>query len=204
VDENGTSSRLNDIRAILHDYLRRARAAVLWKLDGVSDYDVRRPVLPSGTNLLGMVKHLTMIEFEYFGDVFGRPSPDAIVYDFDADPFADWVAEPGEGRDELIDQYKKAQAFADATITGLPLDAIGQVPWWPAERNPVTLQEIIVHVLAETDQNRGQADVIRELIDGAVGGSANNANLSFADEAGRQTLVTRAEAAARAAAHLTM
>jgi hypothetical protein len=57
------------------------------------------------------------------------------------------------------------------------LDAPGHVPWWPAERNPVTLHVILVHVIAETNRHAGQLDILRELIDGAAGLKADNTNL---------------------------
>ena len=57
----------------LHDDLRSIREAMLWKLDGLSEYDVRRPLTPTGTNLLGLIKHVASIELGYFGDTFGRP-----------------------------------------------------------------------------------------------------------------------------------
>jgi Protein of unknown function (DUF664) len=62
-----------DEKAQLHLYLRRGREALLWKLDGLSEYDIRRPFTPTGTNLLGLVKHVASGELGYFGDVFGRP-----------------------------------------------------------------------------------------------------------------------------------
>ncbi|HJZ04073.1 MAG TPA: DUF664 domain-containing protein, partial [Streptosporangiaceae bacterium] len=62
-----------DPKADLRRYLQVAREAMLWKLDGLSEYDVRRPMVPTGTNLLGLVKHLASVEFGYFGETFGRP-----------------------------------------------------------------------------------------------------------------------------------
>src|SRR5690606_3862486 len=62
----------SDDKAVLHRYLRTGREALLWKLEGLSEYDVRRPLVPTGTNLLGLVKHLTGVEAGYFGDTFGR------------------------------------------------------------------------------------------------------------------------------------
>jgi Protein of unknown function (DUF664) len=59
----------SDPKATLHMYLQRARDALLWKLDGLSEYDIRRPMTPTGTNLLGLVKHLAGIEFGYLGRV---------------------------------------------------------------------------------------------------------------------------------------
>lgn len=183
----------------LRRYLRTAREAVLWKLDGLSEYDARRPLVPTGTSLLGLVKHLAGVEFGYLGAVFGRPSPDDPAYDYEADPNADWVAEPGESRDAVTGLYKKAWAHSDATIEALPLDAVGRVPWWPAERAAVTLHRVLVHVIAETDQHRGHADLVRELIDGAVGLRAGVPNLpTGAGE--RKAFHDRVERAAREAA----
>jgi hypothetical protein len=70
----------SDPKGDLHHYLQGARDAVLWKLDGLSEYDIRRPLVPTGTNLLGLVKHLASVEFEYFGDVFGRPSGEPLPW----------------------------------------------------------------------------------------------------------------------------
>jgi hypothetical protein len=60
-------------RDYLHSDLREVREVMLWKLDGLSEYDVRRPLTSTGTNLLGLVKHLSIAELRYFGDVFDRP-----------------------------------------------------------------------------------------------------------------------------------
>ena len=62
-----------DAKADLLDYLQGARETLLWKLDGLGEYDIRRPLTPTGTNLLGLVKHQAGGELIYFGDVFGRP-----------------------------------------------------------------------------------------------------------------------------------
>jgi Protein of unknown function (DUF664) len=80
-----------DLKADLHSYLRDARQAVLWKLDGLSEYDVRRPLVPTGTNLLGLVKHLATVEWGHFGAAFGRPFAESLpwVDDPDGEPNAD-------------------------------------------------------------------------------------------------------------------
>ena len=75
----------SDPKADLRRYLQEGREALLWKLEGLSEYDVRRPMVPTGTNLLGLVKHLALIEFGYFGDTFGRPSEDQLDWD-ESDP----------------------------------------------------------------------------------------------------------------------
>ena len=166
-----------DEKAILHRYLERGRDAVLWKLDGLSEYDVRRPMTPTGTNLLGLIKHLASVELEYFGACFGRPSGEPLPWAAaDAEMNADMWAAPGETREQITGLYHRARAHADATIEALPLDAPGRVPWW-GDRGDVTLQQILVHMVAETQRHAGQADIVREMIDGAAGLGAAGSNL---------------------------
>src|ERR1700760_2202622 len=165
----------DDQKADLHRYLQRGREAVLWKLDGLAEYDVRRPLVPTGTNLLGLVKHLTMVDAGYFGDTFGRPFPEPLTaWDGSAEFNADMYAAADESRHEIEDRYRRVWAHSDATIEALPLDAIGHVPWWPAARNEVTLHRVLVHMIAETERHAGHADIVRELIDGATGVRADN------------------------------
>jgi uncharacterized damage-inducible protein DinB len=168
-----------DPKATLHRYLRNQRDVLVWKLDGVSEYDVRRPLTPTGTNLLGLVKHLATVESGYFGDTFGRPLPDPPAwFEFDdAAPNADMWATAEQSRAEIVDTYRRVCAHGDATIETLPLDAPGRVPWWPSERAAVTLQQILVHMIDETARHAGHADIVRELIDGQAGLRATNSNL---------------------------
>ena len=182
----------------LHRYLRESREAVLWKLDGVSEYDARRPLVPTGTNLLGLVKHLAFTELTYFGDTFGRPSPDQLPYD-DADPNTDMFAAAGESREFITDLYRKAWDWADETIYTLHLDAVGMVPHWPADRAKVTLHHVLVRLADETARHAGHMDILRELIDGEAGYSAGKSNLAFDDQAGHREFYDRVERAAREA-----
>ena len=189
----------SDQKADLRRYLQEARDALLWKLDGLSEYDVRRPVVPTGTNLLGLVKHLANVELGYFGDTFGRPCADKVPLD-ESDPNSDMFAAPDESREFITGLYRRAWAHADATIDALALDATGHVPWWPPDRNEVTLHRILVHVIAETCQHAGHADIIRELVDGAVGLAAERPNLPSGDEAWWTAYRERVERAAQEAA----
>jgi hypothetical protein len=66
---------VTDAKTDLQRYLQDAREALLWKLDGLSEYDIRRPLVPTGTNLLGLIKHQAGVELGYFGDTFGGPGP---------------------------------------------------------------------------------------------------------------------------------
>ena len=172
----------DDAKATLHRYLRSARAAVLWKLDGLSDYDVRRPLVPTGTNLLGLVKHLASTEADYFGHVFGRPFPESLPWlTDDAEPNADMWATATESREEIVALYGRTSAHADATIDALDLDGQGHVPWW-GDEGDVDLHTVLVHMIAETNRHAGHADIGRELIDGSAGLSSSWSNLPDGEE----------------------
>jgi hypothetical protein len=191
---------MSDRKADLVRYLNRARDALLWKLDGLSEYDVRRPMTPTGTNLLGLVKHAAGVELGYFGETFGRPFPESLPWlDDGAEPNADMWAAPGESREYIVGVYRRAAEHSAVTIEALPLDAAGRVPWWPAEHAEVTLHRVLVHVVDETARHAGHADIIRELIDGSVGLTKGRANAAPGDAEERETYRARLEAAARAA-----
>ncbi len=190
----------DDAKAHLQRYLQAGRDALLWKLEGLGEYDVRRPLTPTGTNLLGLVKHLSYVEMGYFGPSFGRPVPEVepwLADDVEAN--ADMWATADESRDEIVALYHRAWAVADATIDALSLDAAGQVPWWGTARREVTLHRILVHVIAETHRHAGHADIVRELIDGAAGLRADNDNLPSADRPWWESHRNRLETAAREA-----
>jgi uncharacterized damage-inducible protein DinB len=172
----------SDFKADLRKYLQTARDALLWKLDGLSEYDVRRPLVPTGTNLLGLVKHVASVEAGYLGETFDRPYPESLPWlDADAEPNADLWATADEKRDEIVAFYRRVWAHSDATIDALELDAIGHVPWWPPEHNEVTLHRVLVHMIAETHRHAGHADLVRELVDGAVGVRPDDGNLPALD-----------------------
>jgi Protein of unknown function (DUF664) len=133
-----------DEKTTLHRYLQAARDALVWKLDGLSERDARLPRTPTGNNLLGILKHCLNVEAGYFGPTFGREflTPDELVPDeaLERDSQADWYATADETKDGLIDLAGRVWVFADTTINELALGAPGRVPWWPAERQEVTLQ----------------------------------------------------------------
>lgn len=190
-----------DLKADLHSYLRDARQAVLWKLDGLPEYDVRRPLVPTGTNLLGLVKHLATVEWGHFGAAFGRPFGESLpwVDDPDAEPNADMWATPDESRDRIVELYEQIAAHSDTVIDALPLDAVGHVPWWPPEFSEVTLQHILLHTIAESHRHAGHADIVRELIDGSAGLSDGGEMLPDGDQTWWHRHRDRVEQAARLA-----
>ncbi|HTH04727.1 MAG TPA: DinB family protein, partial [Ilumatobacteraceae bacterium] len=169
-----------DVKGDLHGYLRGARETLVWKLEGLGEYDIRRPLTPTGTNLLGLVKHSAGTHLRYFGEVFGRTHDRSLPWlSDDADPNADMWAKPDETREGIVALYRSTWELADATITELPLDAVGRVPWWGD--SPVTLHHVLVHVTSETQRHAGHADIIRELIDGTAGLLDGHDNLRVHD-----------------------
>lgn len=175
-----------------------ARDALLWKLDGLSEYDSRRPLTPTGTNLLGLVKHVASVEAGYLGDCFGFPFEEPFPwFAEDAEPNADFWATAEESRDDIVDLYRRVWAHSDKTIHTLALDAVGRVPWWPEERAQVTLHQILLHMIAETHRHAGHADIVRELIDGTVGLRADNDNMPPVDEAWWAAYRERVESVAK-------
>jgi uncharacterized damage-inducible protein DinB len=162
-----------DEKETLHRYLQRAREVLLWKLEGLSDYDVRRPMTPTGTNLLGLVKHCAGVECQYFGSVVDRPFLSEKDLDWreddDAELSGHMYATAAESRQQVTEFYRRVWAHSDATIEEMSLDARGTVAWWPEERRHPTLHTLLVHTIAETARHAGHADIIRESIDGAAG-----------------------------------
>lgn len=167
----------------LQRYLQSGRDALVWKLEGASDYDIRRPLVPTGTNLLGLIKHLASVEYGYFGLAFDRPPPEPLRGWGDGDEAnADMWATPDESREDIVDLYRRAWRHADETIAELALDDTGTVPWWPSDRRTVTLHRVLVHVIAETHRHAGHADIVRELVDGSVGLRKDVPNLPDVDD----------------------
>ncbi|MFC9848541.1 DinB family protein [Streptomyces sp. NPDC060223] len=181
----------------LHGRLRRDRKALLWKLDGLSEYDARRPLTATGTNLLGLVKHVAAVEARYFGEVFGRPSPEALPRWQDHNGNDLWATED-ETLDQIIGFYRRTWEHSDATINELPLDAPGHVPWWPEPHTKTNLFAVMVHVLGESIRHAGHADILREGLDGRTGMRAEHEQQI--DEEARAAYCAKIEQAARSAA----
>jgi uncharacterized damage-inducible protein DinB len=143
--------------------LDRHRDAVLWKLEGLGDDDLRRQMTPSGTSLLGLVKHLAAVEYGWFCDTFGR-EVEPLPFDED-DPDADLRIGPDETTGEVLAFYGRARAAADRVIDELEVEDTGTA--WFGEA--VTLRWVLIHVVEETARHAGHADIVRELIDGMAG-----------------------------------
>jgi uncharacterized protein DUF664 len=182
-----------DLKDELHRNLQASRGALLSKLDGLGEYDRRRPMTPTGTNILGLVKHLAGLEYGYLGESFGYSPPERLPWVEDGSIWqgADMWAKPGESSDYITGLYRRACAHADGVIAALDLEAPGSVAHWPPERQATTLGVLLLRMVAETAQHAGHADIVRELIDGK-GGPDQGA----IDEAGWRDYVAQVQAAA--------
>ena len=191
---------IEEPKATLKRYLERGRDALLWKLDGLSEYDVRRPMTPTGTNLLGIVKHVAMVSAGYFGETFGRPLAEPDWLEEMDDDNSDMWATAAQSREQIVGLYREVWAHADVTIDTLDLDSPGHVPWWGEKGNPVTLLQILVNLIADLERHAGQADIIRETLDGAAGIREGSTNMPDKDEAWWLEYRDTLERAAREAA----
>ncbi|MEU5261208.1 DinB family protein [Amycolatopsis sp. NPDC021455] len=155
----------------LRRYLQESRETLVNSLSGLSEYDIRRPMTPTGTNLLGLIKHVAGGEFGYLGDCVGRPAPVKLPWFEDGSVWdsADMWATAEQTREELIELYRTAWKHSDESIEQLPLDAPASVAWWPAQRRTTTFGSLLVRVTTETAHHAGHADIVRELIDGRAG-----------------------------------
>jgi hypothetical protein len=172
---------LTDSTTMLQHYLQRAADGLLLKTEGLSERELRMPRTPTGTSIIGIVKHCANVTWGYLGLTVGRRFPDEhlmVPYDaYDADPQADWYATESETCQGLIELYRSSVAFGVETIGTLPLDQTGRVPWWPADWAPATVEHLAVRVIDDTSRHAGQADILRELHDGAVGLHPDNDNI---------------------------
>jgi uncharacterized damage-inducible protein DinB len=167
----------------LHHYLQQCREALLWKLEGLTESQVRRPMTPTGTNLLGLVKHAAFTESGYLGDIWGRPFP-ALAWteeQLEEEPNFDFFATEDESMADIVDLYRQAWAHDDATLDELPLDAVAEVPWWRPGSRSVTLHRITLHTIVDLSRHAGHTDILREIVDGAVGLTVTNDNIPTID-----------------------
>jgi uncharacterized damage-inducible protein DinB len=143
--------------------LDRHRDVVSWKVSGLSDEQLRRPMTPSGTNLLGLMKHLASVEFGWFCETFGRETEE-LPFD-ENDPDADLRVSPDESTSDILAFYSRARSASDAVVAATELDSLGTA--WFGEQ--VSLRWVLIHMIEETARHAGHMDILRELIDGATG-----------------------------------
>jgi Protein of unknown function (DUF664) len=149
-----------DEKSTLHASLKRYRTVVLWKLDDLDDAQLRWPAVPSGTNLLGLIKHLAGVEYQWFSETYGYPTEP-----LEQDPVRDMNAQSDESATDIVEFYRRACVASDQVIGEHDLDDLGTA--WFGEQ--VSLRRVFVGMIEETARHAGHMDIIRELIDGATG-----------------------------------
>jgi hypothetical protein len=159
-----TTPKTGSEKETLVGFLDSNRAVMVWKLDGVSEEDARRPIVESGTSLLGLVKHLAWVERWWFDhNVAGND------VDFpwsDDDPDADFRIEDDESIADIVALYESAVADSNAIVEGTDLDDLAELSAGGESRS---LRWVVGHMIEETARHAGHADIVRELIDGETG-----------------------------------
>jgi uncharacterized damage-inducible protein DinB len=151
-------------KEVLAGFLDHYRATILAVCDGLSEQDLRRPMVPSGTSLLGMIKHLAYVERGWFQETIAGEKVD---YPLDVDdPDADFRLAPGESPQSVFDLYRAECARSREILASVSLDAHAKGQERIADYN---VRWIVVHMIEETARHAGHADILREQIDGATG-----------------------------------
>ncbi len=148
-------------REALQYFLDVNRDVMVWKLDGLTEQQARWSPVPSGTSLLGLVKHLAWVEYGWFQLSFDRPIPEDETTEIDGFGFEPLESDTIES---VLALYAEARAASDAAVDDLGLDAVGM-----DEDGPVDMRWIMGHLIEETARHAGHADIVRELVDGTKG-----------------------------------
>lgn len=162
---------------LLLRHLQSSRDGFLWKLQGVSEYDARRPLTPTGSNLLGIVKHVAGVEHDYLSLCFGDQPAFPMPWNDTDEPNADMYASDEESVESIVAMYRTAWRVDDASVRSRGLDAIGNVPWWGPGGVAATMFRLLLHTVDETARHLGQVDILRESIDGSAGVREGGTNL---------------------------
>lgn len=176
---------MDELKDQLRTYLDNSRQAVLWKAEGLSEQELTRPMVPSGTNILGLIQHLASVEYGYFVQCLGFTVKDErfAALDAETDPNADMWVPAGVPCAEILAFYRRAVDAANHNIAALPLDAPATVSWWVPGKRSTTLGRLLIHMNVETARHAGHVDILRELIDGSLGMRRGNPNVPPYDKA---------------------
>ena len=157
-----------DERATLVGFLSYQRATLEIKCAGLdAEALAQRAVAPSALSLLGLVRHLAEVERGWFREVLaGRDDPPLFVADVDPDVDFHGAAADPVLVDEAWAMWRAEVAFAERVVAERDLDDLGRDPG----RGPVSVRWVLLHMIEEYARHNGHADLLRERIDGVVGG----------------------------------
>jgi uncharacterized damage-inducible protein DinB len=131
---------------------------------GLSDEQLRRPIVPSGTTLLGIIKHLSFVERGWFQEKVGN-EPLVLPFDPESDPDGDWRIEENETTGDVFEMYRASIKKSRQLMAQRSLDDLVEFP----RRRGYSVRWVLAHMLEETARHAGHADILRELIDGKTG-----------------------------------
>jgi Protein of unknown function (DUF664) len=154
-----------DERVMLTTWLDYQRATLMWKCEGLGGEDLaRRGVPPSRLSLLGLVRHMTLVEWWWFEQIFsGSDAARPISTDDDDD--ADFNDLHPELADADLERFHLQCDISRKIVAAA--DNLDQQA--SAARDAITLRWIMIHMVEEYARHNGHADLLRELIDGVVG-----------------------------------
>jgi uncharacterized damage-inducible protein DinB len=151
-------------KEVLAGFLDHYRSVLLEICEGLSEEQLRRPMVPSGTSLLSMVKHLAYVERGWFQESIADEPYD---YPFAVDdPEAEFRIEPGETAEDIFELYRQSCERSREALAAASLDDMVQNPDRRADYN---VRWVVIHMLEETARHAGHADIIREQLNGTVG-----------------------------------
>ncbi len=153
-----------DEKTTLEGMLDHYRATLLEICSGLSDEELRRSSVPSGTSLLGIIKHLSFVERGWFQENVGN-EPYELPFDPETDPDGDWRIEDDETAEEVFAMYRAAIEKSRQVMSDRSLDDLVEFP----RRRGYSVRWILAHMLEETARHAGHADILRELSDGKTG-----------------------------------
>jgi uncharacterized damage-inducible protein DinB len=157
--------RVGSERDALTGQLDFQRATLLWKLEGLDDEQLRRPMVPSGLSLLGLVKHLTAVEHGWFVVGFAGTGEEHLFVRPDGSE-ADFDIEDGDTAGSVVGAYEQAcERSRQVVAEARSLDDTAPHP----RGGEFDLRWLLLHMIQETARHNGHADIIRELIDGVTG-----------------------------------
>lgn len=147
---------------MLSAFLDFHRATLLWKIEGLTDEQLRRSMVASGTSLLAIVKHSAFVERWWFRRVFA--GEDVEIPWSREDPDADWRLEPTDTVAGIIALYQDETDRSREIVRGASWDDVAA--FTPKGH---TLGWILTHMVEEVARHNGHADILREQIDGVTG-----------------------------------
>ncbi|MFC8297007.1 DinB family protein [Micromonospora orduensis] len=157
-------ARTGDERAVLDSFLDFHRGVVLRKVRGLADADAYRRLVPSATTLAGLVKHLTLVERNWFVTLLA-PAPGDVYLNSDEDAVASFAIDEQDTVAGLVEAYERACEVSREVVARFDLDHVVPHP----QLGEVSVRWILVHMIEETARHAGHADILRELTDGTTG-----------------------------------